>query len=1010
MIRKWRRGGRAGSVAATLFVLSALDLASASDSAACSGFDMPSMPMDEALHHFARLANVEMVYAPEDAAGLAANAVSGACEAFDALEMLLAGSGLEYDALPDGAIVLRRAAAPVEATARPVEEDGRDAAEIGRAAQTDSSRNEEASNSRGTRADEVVATGTLIRGAAPVGARLISLDRDDFDRAGFATTQQALQTLPQTLGAGANENTVDVPGASTSGNNGRGSGVNLRGLGVDKTLTLINGRRAAASGALGNFVDVSMIPLSAVKRIEILPDGASALYGSDAVAGVVNLILRDDYDGAETRVRAETVTRGDHIRLTVGQVAGKSWDAGNALVAYEYFKQDMLHSADRPFAADSDLSAFGGDNFDRLGFGNPGVIFAGGQSFAIPEGQDGTALTPADLIVGGSNSQNRRAGTSIIPSQERHSVFVAASHHPMEAIKLFVEGRYSRRAFESRQTSTALRMSVPSSNPYFVDPVGGLSSIALQYDFIDDFGARIQRGAGDVSSYSLTAGGRADFGGGWAGEAFGQYGGERIDLFGETVNSALLAIALADPDPATAFNPFGDGSNTNPATLEAVLGYTSGWTRSRLGSGNVKVDGPLFVGPGGAVKLAAGGEYRRESIQTYRENFLSTTTPDIDARAPLARSVFAVFGEIQAPIVGEDNARAGLEKLDLSAAIRFERYSDFGSTANPKFGARWSPLGGLNLRASYGKSFRAPLLSELDTSDFRIFAFPFADPAADDGVSETLFLFGGNPDLGPETATTWSAGFDFSPALAPGVTVDATYFSIAMKGRIATIPISSALQREDEYASVITRNPDPGVAQAWLDDPAFISQGFFYTGDMIEVILDGRLTNNATTDIRGVDFSLGYDRDAGLIGDIGVGVDATYVIDFKEAATPTAPVTQQVDTLGRQPGFRSRAHLNWRRGPFAVSAFVNHTGAYRDEVSEPARRINSWTTVDVTVSAKTGGESSAAALRNLTFSVAAFNLFDADPPFVNNPLGVAFDPVNASAVGRLISFQIVKQW
>ena len=208
--------------------------------------------------------------------------------------------------------------------------------------------------------EEVVVTGTHIRGSQPVGSKVIVIDREDIERSGYGRVQDLLETLPQNF-ASISE---DFSGPS---NPTQGTEVQLRGLGSGTTLTLINGHRQPTGGTLSAFVDISSIPSSAIERIEILPDGASAIYGSDAIGGVVNIILRKDYEGAETWVRGGSA-EGDKDEVQLAQLLGHRWASGNALIGYQYTKQDSLRYGSRDYlATGGDQRRFGGSDWRREG-------------------------------------------------------------------------------------------------------------------------------------------------------------------------------------------------------------------------------------------------------------------------------------------------------------------------------------------------------------------------------------------------------------------------------------------------------------------------------------------------------------------------------------------------------------------------------------------------------------------------------------------------------------------
>ena len=298
-------------------------------------------------------------------------------------------------------------------------------------------------------------------------------------------------------------------------------------------------------------------------------------------------------------------------------------------------------------------------------------------------------------------------------------------------------------------------------------------------------------------------------------------------------------------------------------------------------------------------------------------------------------------------------------------------------------------------------------MTELDPSEFDIFATPFGDPAAPSGVSNQIFLFGDNPDLQPEEADTFTIGFDYTPTSIDGLTLGATYYDIELGNRIASINIFTALSREDEFAALITRNPNPDLAQSFLDDPAYVDFGFGFTGDDIDVILDGRINNTAVTKIDGLDVNVNYLFDTAASGTFTFALNGNFVLGFDEAFTASSPLLDILDTAERQVDLRLRSNVGWTNDGWSVNAFLNHTGEYKDDVSDPEREIDSFTTLDLSIAydLQQGG-----ILEGVQLSLTATNVFDEDPPFFNNPNGVGFDPTNGNPLGRFVAFQLTKAW
>lgn len=387
-------------------------------------------PLDAALLSLGTQARLKIMFTSDLVAGRRAPALRGRMTAREALARLLGDADIDVRQAAPGILVLHPRRAVAMPASAPVEGPRLVAGHLAAIASSDpiaatlSSVSAEKPDAETVMVSEIV-VGSHIRGARKGASPVVMVGRDDIDRAGYATVADALTALPQSFGGAISDDTMTTGADSTGTNQARGTAVNLRGLGADATLVLINGRRMAGSGLLGDFSDVSSIPLAAVTRVEVLLDGASALYGSDAVGGVVNVVMRDRYDGAETRARIGGSTRGDLGQYQLAQTLGRTWSTGSVMASLEYQRRDRLRAVDRDFTANADLRSLGGS--DRLYyFSSPGTVLGinpltGGLApmWAIPAGQDGTRLTPGDFIAGKTNLSNWRAAMDNLPSQER---------------------------------------------------------------------------------------------------------------------------------------------------------------------------------------------------------------------------------------------------------------------------------------------------------------------------------------------------------------------------------------------------------------------------------------------------------------------------------------------------------------------------------------------------------------------------------------------------------------
>jgi iron complex outermembrane recepter protein len=727
-------------------------------------------------------------------------------------------------------------------------------------------------------------TGTHIRGSTDSAFPITIYTREVIESSGANTLQEFIQKIPQNFNGGASETTVgSVAGGGNAINAVDGTGVNLRGLGNDATLVLVNGRRVAPGNTVGNFVDLAMIPLYAVDRVEVVTDGASAIYGSDAVGGVVNIILGRNLDGAETRVRYGSVTSGSTTEREVGQTVGHGWDRGSAQLIYEYLDRTPLNASSRSYAQSA----------------------------------------PEPFMV--------------LPEQMRHSAFFSVDDSVTDAVELLAEGTYAHRSTDNERT----QLGIP------------------------------QRSSSIIDSYSGSTGARIDL-----------PRGAQLELTGSYTASDTHYTFV--PEGATAIE-FDERA------------------RSQILSIDAKLDGKAFSLPAGDVRYAIGTQFRREEFDYIDRLAMTEFDP--------SREVEAAFAEFRIPLLGPLSGSASALRLELTAADRIERYNEFGFTNNPQFGLIWRPFAELKARATYGTSFRAPLLSDLNPVPFEVVPAPEPDPTTG-SVTNTLVVFGGNPDLKPEKARTWTLGLDFTSSAAPEYRISGTYYDIRFTDVVTdpefSVDVLNALSEEAILGpSIIQRNPSAARVQQLAASPGYTNL-FGIDLASIGAIFDSRMHNLSIERTRGFDLDGSWSTQAAL-ADIELGLNGTYIFRFDTQFTPNAPAVSSLNTVYNPVDLRMRARAIIRRGGLTFATFVNFTNSYREEETTGVREIPTWTTVDATVKYTFNSEHGPLADAALLFS--ATNLLDKAPPFVPNPqFGINFDGANANALGRFLSLQISKRW
>jgi iron complex outermembrane recepter protein len=838
-------------------------------------FDLPAGPMDKALRDFAVQADRNISYEPSIVSGLQAPAIKGEFTVGDALTVLLKGTKLHAVDINTKTIRILEKVSP------------------GTSMQTvpENSSSKDAETPDKNDIDEITVTGTHIRGTTDSPSPVMVFTRDDIDAAGVNTIQEFLQSLPQNFG-GASENTLgSIAAVTQTVNTINGAAPNLRGLGPGATLVLINGHRVAPGNSDGSFVDISMIPLAAIDRIEIVTDGASAIYGSDAVGGVVNIILRSKFDGAESRAQFGSVGTGSMHDVQAAQTVGEDWKSGSAVLSYQYFDQTPLSAASRDYL----------------------------KSVPLP--------------------------FNLLPNQVEHAAFANIDQEIEPGFDLHGDATYSHR----------------STN--FVFTSGGLN-----------IGFSPTTESSKIDSYSASLGGNL-----------------------KLPRQSELAITATYSENDTSQQEF---ETPSEAPLQFVLK-----TKSAITSLDANLDGLLVDLPVGSARYAVGVQYREESFgNTY-------LFPPTNNTFYPSRNVDAGYVELHIPVIGQTRASHGDPALEVTLADRGEHYSDFGSTQNPQIGVLSKPLPGLAIRGTYGTSFVAPVLSQLNPIPSVVLPLPgYTFNPAPGGTPNTLAFEGGNPDLKPEKAKIWTVGLDFKPPQVPGFTSKLAYYDIVFSNEIIAAggSISGSNIFVDEAIlgpEVVQRNPPLSLIEQLISLPTY-ENPFHIDPTTIGAIYDTGYLNLSTVKTRGLDFGVGYKTT--LLGTgIDTGIDGTYIFTFDNQFTATAPVTSFLNTTYNPVDlrFRARALLNY--GAFAGGMYVNFTNDYTDNNVTPNGHVASWTTADAVASYTFG-----AADKPLSVSLSVINLTDRAPPYVANPNGypITYDGVNANALGRFFSLRLQKRW
>jgi iron complex outermembrane receptor protein len=851
--------------------------------------------------------------------------------------------------------------------------------------------------------DEIVVTGTLLRGVAPAGSETVSIGTQNITAIGAASTAQLLASVPQ-AGNFNSRPIVSATGSSQVTIN-RPNLRNLPGAsgGGSSTLILVDGHRLPGMGVRQTVPDPDAIAPGAIERVEIVLDGGSSIYGADAVGGVINFITRKRFDGIEAKGH---VGFGDDYKTADGSLTvGKAGETASVYLSYNYAWHDPLYGRDRDYVRRLDYTS--GLPLDlTCGAGNASV---GAAVYALPGLTRGTG-NRCDL------SDNR----TFYPSERRHSAFAGFSAGSGGPVTFDVRAFYTHRVNKGDGGPLTATATIAPVNPFapglvfnpYYRNTGDANSFQAQsvsMDFSSALGASSKQQV-RLETWGFTPSMTADIGGGWQMRFLGNYGRGNARVANAKLDDGTLSNLVLTGN----FNPYDLGAAANAAVLPLVTNFLDyGLGRNEMVNSRLVVDGSLATLPGGDLKIAVGGEYIYESYKSQINGTVSASAIDAIPVNSASRRVAAMFGEMQLPIIGEGNRSGGLYALNLSASGRYDHYSDFGGTFNPKFGLTFQPVEWVKLRGTWGKSFQAPSLSDgASAAPATIFAFPlviFANPAqAPTPGQAQIFLGGGGVDLKPQKSTTWSAGFDIKPPVIEGLVFNINYYNIRFKDLIDIPPVFNPSVFYTLFQSQYVMNPTIAQVNALASQvPGGLAQVSPYTviPGQVYSIADGRRTNLAAVRTDGVDLSLSYQRDTGF-GSIYGNVGGNYVLGRKEQAIAGATVVNTVRNYSR---LSLSGTIGAVLGKLRAQATVNHLGGY-DVVPQASTlnqsRIKAFDVVNLFAEYAFGGEG---AFKDLSITLNVDNVFDRDPPAYNGVIN-SLDGYAVTSIGRVIQFGVAKKF
>lgn len=1024
--------------------------------------DVPAGRLDEALMRVARQAGLQLVFTDPAVADRQAPRIAGRYTPDAALNMLLARSGFGWRYTGPRTVrvmpVDTASLAPVNfVQAAPAPQQVGDERLAPSNAAVEAAVNADPGAS--APASDIVVVGSQIKGAKNTAALPVTIvDEQQIAATAAVSGDELFRSIPQ-LGD-VTFNSSYLPNSSNAARGDVGS-VNLRNLGVGNTLVLLNGRRVVnhpTSRADDNLVPVltyntNAIPVFGLERLEVLRDGAAAIYGSDAVAGVVNTVLRTDFTGVQIEGQVgypeRTSQTESTVNLLVGTDIGKG--RGNITLFANYTNRTPLRSSEQDYTASDDKRPlFVGTRFDgataldgrssitpwgsfqtvgnvQVRQGTTVLTNASGQFHIQPLTNSGcqtnatTGLKNGLCIDDGTNTAaadrnlrfDPRAAydTYIIPSVERINLFANGHYELTPGLELFGEAGYYKATTDSIQSSSgtlsSLPIIVPATNYYnpfgpttlngaanpnrlsgINAPASGLAVTLSSYN-VADAGPNLVHVEND--QYRVLAGLRWD----WLGfqwESAALYSEARVRDTSDGISATLLQrqLALSTPD---AYNPFNGSDLTTPsgrdatpssdAALRAIRIKTTRFSKATLALADLKLSNARLLSlPGGNLGLALGAEIRREtqlddrdprvdgtttftdsvSGITYGSDLVGTSpSPDTSGR----RTVFAAYAELAIPVIGPSMHVPLVRNLEFQLAARFEHYSDVGSVAKPKIAGAWDVVSGIRLRGSYAQGFKAPNLEQINArvvtrsntrvdyvrceAQLRTGAISsFANCAQSFAISAQR---AGNPDLKPETSTTWSAGIVLEPHFLDSaigrITLTADYWNVKQKGIVGIFGEGNALIADYLARVQGTTNANVVRAAPTADDIAlFAGSGLQPAGRVLFV--NDRYVNLLPQEASGLDLGLNWRLPDFGAGRLTLSANAAYLRRF--FLEPSQPIQQLIDAraggtinagtaiadagdLVRQngkPRWRVTGTATWNYRWFQLGGFTQYTSDVDD--------------------------------------------------------------------------------
>ena len=867
-----------------------------------------------------------------------------------------------------------------------------------------------------TELEEVVVTGSLIpQDLNAPGVPVTLMTADQIDSSGVSG--DLLDVLNKTQpffygGLNIGSDNGNVASGSTNG----GSQLALRNR---STLVLINGRRAAvspvaASGGF-NFVDVAMIPVSAVERVEILADGASATYGADAVGGVVNLIMKSNYDGVEMGGRWGMDQGGDYEDKNAYITMGNSTERTNVTFSAEWKKSDPLLQADRKWGRGIyRTNSFAGSIFDHLSDADE-IYYYLDPSLNAPDGTLAVPITTPEA-AGYSGPLTTNAfyfdlanKPTMLIQAERKSAVLAWDHEVNDNVQLFGDFLLSNTNTWSQLNAQPVGSVVLASNQF--NPFN--QDVFVSNRFVD-FPRQYET---DTTGWRGVFGVRGDITGTWKYEVAGNWNYATANHRNPgLIDTNAYNAAVA----AGKYNPF--ARVQAPGVLEGFQGEAFEQYVSSLYAYDAKVYGEIFQLPAGAVQLAVGAAHAEDRLKFDNDRnsrtggwLQATPTQPFDANSQRQ----GYYAEVRVPITSPDFNVPGFYAMEMSFGGRYEVFSTTDEKPFvPKVTMRWQPMGEtFAVRASYSESFTAPTLYELFgptgqgfTSSLSLIRYDAngVPTGATDTPTQYRSQSGSNTELNPSESTNYSVGFEWNPEGAmQGLQIGVDYWSIEEEDIVDVLPSSIVLQSVEAlgpnspYASYVRRGVS-AAGEVYFGTGTPISAPGEITGAAGDTVwLSNSLINLASIEQDGLDVRVGYSYETEAMGTFSGQFISTFLFNYDALPIPTEPVIELSgtyhDDYGLFPDYRAFLQLGWAMGGFTLGINGQYLPEGDDVTSQepPYVKFDDYMSWDI----RAGYDFTEQGFP-LSFNAGVNNVFDEEPVFIESEGNQSRDISNYDPIGQ----------